>query len=293
MGLGTENITVDPSLDYLQGTNFFSKEVCEICNAVHGEDETPMNLFSEREMNTFLKRVFNGAITIKSLAKNLYEKTAKKLMEAVSKGITVEYGKPNLTMVKYLQQNVYVFSAAKNYQQTKKITAMLTKDGKLVPWNEFKKEAGAEFKKFNENYLRAEYNSAVKQARSALQWQDIQRDVKLYPLLQYTTIGDKRVRPEHEVLNRIVRPVNDRFWDVYFPPNGWNCRCSVTQLQKGEAELTDLKDKKAPTKKEVPEIFRFNPGKEKIIFSPKHPYFDVAKEDKDLAKKNFNLPLPK
>lgn len=268
-------------------------EFCSVCNASVLPDDEPLKLFSERETNSFLKKIFNGSVSVKNLAKNIYTKTAKKLMDAVKLGIKTEYGKPNLTMVKYLQENVYVFSAAKNYQQTKKITSMLTKDGKVRPWNEFKKEASVEFKKYNENYLRAEYNSAVKQARSAVQWQEFEKNKKLYPLLMYTTIRDKRVRPEHQVLDKIVRPVNDKFWDLYMPPNGWNCRCGATQLQKGEAELTDISTRQAPTKKEVPDIFRFNPGKQKIIFSEKHPYFDVAKEDKSLAKKNFNMPLPK
>ena len=145
------------------------------------------------------------------------------------------------------------------------------------------------FDTYNKNYLTAEYNSAIAQSRSASMWMDIEREKDTYQQLQYETVGDARVRPEHAVLDGIIRPVDDKFWDRYFPPNDWNCRCIAMQVD-GEKN-TDLRSLKV-SDKEVPEIFRFNAGKTKQIFSPKHPYFEVAKEDKSLARNNFNLPLP-
>ena len=36
-----------------------------------------------------------------------------------------------------------------------------------------------------------------------------------------------------------------------------------------------------------------NVGKKKVLFSPKHPYFIVEDQFKELKDKNFNLPFPK
>ena len=41
----------------------------------------------------------------------------------------------------------------------------------------------------------------------------------------------------------------------------------------------------------MPDIFMFNAGKQRIVFSPKHPYFDVADRDKGFAKTNFGMPI--
>ena len=27
---------------------------------------------------------------------------------------------------------------------------------------------------------------------------------------------------------------SDTFWDEYYPPNGWNCRCTAVQVRKGK-----------------------------------------------------------
>ena len=265
-----------------------------ICNSVP-TDEEPLNLFDDHEIDVFLYSIYVGLITTRSLSMSVYKKTAEKLMEGVLKGfekslIEIEYGTADDIMLKSLRENVYVFSAAKDYQQTKLISSLLSKDGGFRSYAEFKELAKKEFTKFNENYLRAEYNSAIAQARAARLWQTIEADKGIYPQLQYNTAGDQRVRKEHAALNKIVRPVDDHFWDMYYPPNGWSCRCTV--LQVGGQKNTDLSKKAEPTKKEVPEIFRFNAGKSKIIFSPAHPYFEIAKQDKDFAKQNFNLPLP-
>ena len=107
-------------------------------------------------------------------------------------------------------------------------------------------------------------------------------------MLTYQTVGDMRVRPTHVTLDNITRPVGDKFWNTYYPPNGWNCRCYVDQ--NDEETVTDLTNFKAP--EDVPELFQTNFGKNAIVFKEDHPYFTVPKEDKDLALVNFNLPLP-
>jgi len=44
---------------------------------------------------------------------------------------------------------------------------------------------------------------------------------------RYIAILDGKTRAEHKLLHNIVRPINDKFWDTHYPPNGWNCRCKV------------------------------------------------------------------
>jgi hypothetical protein len=57
--------------------------------------------------------------------------------------------------------------------------------------------------------------------------------------------------------------------------------------------VTDLTGFVKPN--DVPAEFMMNSGKDGYIFKEKgegkHPYFDVAPGDKELAKRNFNLPI--
>lgn len=47
---------------------------------------------------------------------------------------------------------------------------------------------------------------------------------------QYATVGDGRVRPEHAILDGMVRPKDDPIWQILWTPNGWNCRCQLIEL---------------------------------------------------------------
>lgn len=51
---------------------------------------------------------------------------------------------------------------------------------------------------------------------------------------QYCTAHDRRVRPEHRLLEGVRLPKDDPFWKRYFPPNGWNCRCTVLEIWNDE-----------------------------------------------------------
>lgn len=51
---------------------------------------------------------------------------------------------------------------------------------------------------------------------------------------KYVTVGDVRVRPEHARLEGVTLPKDDPFWQRYYPPNGWSCRCQAIPLFEKE-----------------------------------------------------------
>jgi SPP1 gp7 family putative phage head morphogenesis protein len=264
--------------------------VCGICDITNSE---PFDLFTEEEINRIIAGIYIGKINPYQLDLYLYKQIAEKLTSGVYEGFglnisSVNYNTPDYNMLDALRKNVYKFSAAKQYQQVRQMNDYITNGDKIRSFSEFKKEAFNIFEEFNKNHLKTEYNSAISQSRSASLWMEIENNKELLPMLEYHTVGDGRVRPEHAMLNGIKRPIGDKFWDNYFPPNGWNCRC--TTLQTDDTDKTDLKGFKRPDT--VPLEFMMNAGKQKVAFSPKHPYFDVPKKDENLKHNNFNLPLP-
>lgn len=51
---------------------------------------------------------------------------------------------------------------------------------------------------------------------------------------EYVTVGDDRVRPNHELLNGTRLPKDHAFWQENMPPNGYNCRCTVIEIFRDE-----------------------------------------------------------
>ena len=106
-------------------------------------------------------------------------------------------------------------------------------------------------------------------------WEQFEKDGDRY-LLQYRTVGDERVRQEHDLLNRVTLPLSSSFGDEHFPPNGWNCRCSVVQVRKGKYPETDLNEAyqraEASSAKDTKGMFRFNVGKEGKTIPDYNPY---------------------
>ncbi len=64
------------------------------------------------------------------------------------------------------------------------------------------------------------------------------------PYWMYDAINDSRTRPTHAALDGKVFPAGHKFWDTWWPPNGFNCRCSVISLTKQQVEKRGLKVEK-------------------------------------------------
>lgn len=141
--------------------------------------------------------------------------------------------------------------------------------------------------------MEAEYRFAVSSATMAGRWAAIEADGDAFNL-QYRTAGDDRVRDSHAALDMITLPPSDPFWSSFSFPNGWRCRCSYVQVRKSKYPLSDSAEairlaEEATTQidkdgKNRLEIFRFNPGKDKVIFPPHHPYRKVQDADKVYQK---------
>lgn len=195
-------------------------------------------------------------------------------------------------MLQSLQNDIYLFSALRTHAQLFEASRqLLTDDGKVKPFSQFRQDVDKIVKDYNENYLEAEYQFAITSAQMAGKWAQVSDSYDL----QYRTASDERVRASHRALAGITLPASDEFWLYYYPPNGWRCRCNAVQVRKGKYEASDSAKAtaagEAATHQESKdgknrlEIFRFNPGAQKVIFPPEHPYNKV--QGASAVKKNI------
>lgn len=200
-------------------------------------------------------------------------------------------------MAKSLNEDVFVFSALRTHAQLFEASRLLKKDdGTVKGYTEFAKDFNKINPKYNQQYLESEYQFAISSSQSAGNWAGLEEDTEKY-LLQYRTAGDDKVRASHQTLNLITLPKDDPFWSSYYPPNGWKCRCGAPQVNAGKYTKSVSEDaikagEKATTSigengKNKLAMFRFNAGKEKLVFPPDHPYNKVkgAKEVRTAASK--------
>lgn len=179
-------------------------------------------------------------------------------------------------MRQHLEKSNYLFSGFKAFhERNEAFPSILDKNGNKKPFERFLNDVQRVHKTYNQHYLRAEYNFVSASAEMAERWEMFEKDGDNY-LLQYRTIGDSRVRPEHSLMNGITLPFSSPFWEQHFPPNGWNCRCTVVQVRKGKYKETDLHEAqqraaKAQTK-DKKGMFRFNAGKERKSIPDYNPY---------------------
>lgn len=121
------------------------------------------------------------------------------------------------------------------------------------------------------------YDTNVRQARSAGQWERIERTKEAIPYLLYTLGPSQKHREEHVAWAGTLLPVDDPFWDTHMPSNGHNCKCHVIQVtqyradklggvtERPDTSLVEHLDKKTGEVRYAPKGidpgFDYNPGK--------------------------------
>ena len=262
----------------------------------HDHDFDPLQLASERRITNigeeYLRSYYDkeGAVTLPSpLARFTYSRLKPALTLGYADGKAddkstklatdagIEYDAQDERMIQLLEDATFNFSEFKDTAFHAELEKALVVNGKPATWAQFLESAQALKQVFNKNYLKAEYNHAYASAQMSAKWQDVDKNKKFYPNLVYRTANDDLVRPEHAALNEIIRPVDDKFWDVYYPPNGWNCRCTVIATANKNVTAT-------PPTVDINPLFANNVGKTGDPFKG-HP-FTKAKASKATTSGN-------
>ena len=201
------------------------------------------------------------------------ETTASVLDQAMREGIRQTGMSP--IMIQRLKDSNYVFSGFKTFHEMKEtFPSLLDENGNKKPFKQFLKDVQAVNEKYNSHYLKAEYEFAVSSAEMAAKWEKFEEDGDRYDL-QYRTMLDENVRDSHRKLDGVTLPPSSPFWNEYFPPNGWRCRCKVVQVRKGKYTTDEheaMENGNQATAGKHQEMFRFNPGKQAACFPAYNPY---------------------
>lgn len=196
-------------------------------------------------------------------------------------------------MRKRLQRSDYIFSGMKTFHELNEaFPSLLDSNGNRKTFEAFLNDVRKIDNTYNRGYLRAEYNFVQSSAEMAAKWEQFAQDGDRYNL-QYRTQHDDKVRPEHAALNGVTLPPSDPFWEEYYPPNGWNCRCTVVQVRKSKYPATPHDEAMAlgeeALQRDTKGIFHFNPGKEQKTVPDYNPYTIRRCKDCDLAKGKMDL----
>ena len=220
------------------------------------------------------QRIFNGEkITYDP---DLLRTTVKPYLDGIAKGYgkslsDVDYDTPDFKTLQKLTENVFQFSASKDFNLLRDMTnALKGTDGQIRSFDEFRQEVDKMNAKYNINWLRTEYNQAVASSQCAARWTDFEKHADKNPFLQYQAVMDANTRKEHAALHGVIKRYDDDFWDKYYPPNGWGCRCEVIQLPGKNHKETPAKDMKFC---KVDDMWKVNVGKKGVVFPKGHPYF--------------------
>ena len=220
----------------------------------------------EPEFKRVAKLIYSGKLQTGQIDAAMTKKIAEQLLGSFWEG----YGDgPAMapSFIKQIEQNVFVFSGFKNYQQLKEASMLaIDEDGSYRNFNAWFRDIKQINGTYNEVYGRAEHANMLASAQAISNYNDlIEYGIEK---VRFETAGDSRVRPEHALLNGTVVSINDPLFDKYSTPLDWGCRCEwVPAVDEDLTGWGDLPH--------VPPMFQTNMAKTGIIFPDTHPYFNV------------------
>lgn len=245
-------------------------------------DVTKSIRFDENMLNSVLRDIYEEKVKPSEgeIPVNLYEATRGIFENATAEGFS-DSGfdiEGNEDFLKQYTHSIEVFSAFRVHKYSEMLANELhDEDGKLRPFEEWRKATESIQSHFNRSWLETEYNTAVLRAEQAADWKKFERDADIMPNLKWMPTSSASPREEHAVFWRdgLTLPVSDHFWDDHHPGDLWNCKC---WLEQTDGKATDKED--MPKKKDMPKPangLKSNPGKKAEMFDRSHSYYPDPK----------------
>lgn len=84
------------------------------------------------------------------------------------------------------------------------------------------------------------FRTNIQTAYSAGRWAQYQETKGSRPYLMYDAVNDDRTRTSHRAMDGHVAHMDDAFWQTWYPPNGFRCRCGTISLSARDVERMGL-----------------------------------------------------
>lgn len=105
----------------------------------------------------------------------------------------------------------------------------------------------------NPRRLQTIFETNMRSARAAGQWQRIQRTKRALPFLLYQVGPSVHHREDHLAWHGTLLPADDPWWNSHMPQNGWGCKCHVRQVGRAEFERLQGEGLSSPAIRESPD----------------------------------------
>ena len=96
------------------------------------------------------------------------------------------------------------------------------------------------------------FRTNLQSSYAAGHWESITEQAEESPYLMYDAVDDHRTRSSHAANDGKVFAVDNSFWNSHYPPNGFNCRCGVIQMDADDLKAYGLSISNTTTPKMRP-----------------------------------------
>ena len=208
-------------------------------------------------------------------------------------GVTVGYNTPDTLAYQMMEYNLFEFSASKTEARLAAMTDLLIDKEKnqIRSFADFEKLASEKTKDFNKNWLESEYNLSIAVGQNSAQYHRFLSQKTDFQFVEYQTIGDNKVRSQHQLLDGRIFSLNDPEAMKLWPPNGYGCRCEMLQTNQKPKNVTSGKAAQeimqvAETKWSTSQ-FNINRADLKKVFTNQQYYSDIKGLPKKLNEMTF------
>jgi SPP1 gp7 family putative phage head morphogenesis protein len=256
------------------------------------QDYSPSNALSDvvkkwlSAVSGIFESVYKGEVS--EIPFSVFDAYSKPLNEAFTQNFhrlsDADFDSPDHLKAMYLQANLFHFSSAKTWQDMITLNKLAKEHGN---YTDFRNDA-LKYGNVVLNHLQTEYEYTRAFATGAANYLRAYQNKDISDLM-YKTVGDSRVRKEHQKYDGFVAAVDDPVWDWLTTPNGWKCRCDIVEVAKGKFKSRTLKEGEKIDKEGVPIGFRQNPAKLDQVFDNAHAYFKGFDDFNNLNRKKYGL----
>ena len=197
----------------------------------------------------------------------LFSEVSRILGKAVDEG----YGNPDIEdeFIRQLKSSTEVFSAFKTHRMGRDMAAKLLDDkGQLKPYRQFKQDVLPIASHHIDNWLKTEYNTAVRRAHLAADFERYKRNADILPNLRWEPSTSVNKRELHIPFYDRIWAIDDPFWAENFPGSLWNCKCGLSATDEPLTDNSDIITLDVKPHKGLDG----NPAVTGQIFSDDHPY---------------------